>query len=235
MSENLEQELKRRPDISSADAEIIREVRPLTMTSVERIAALIDSVRYISNQKIDGDIVECGVWRGGSMVATALALIEEGDTERQLYLYDTFEGMPAPDDTKDHSFDGVSASDQLAMDAKGNGVWCEASLKDVKHNVLKTGYPKDKIHFVKGRIEETVPKIVPNDIALLRLDTDWYASTIHELRHLYPLITRLGVLIVDDYGHWKGSREACDEYFGELARPPLFVRIDYTGRIAQIC
>ena len=228
------EELYKRPDIDAADAAIIRKASPFTMTSLERITALIDSVRYICRQRLAGDIVECGVWRGGSMVATALTLIEEGETHRHLYLYDTYEGMPSPNDIRDRSFDDVLAREQLRAESKGEGIWCEASMSDVRENLYSTGYPEDNIHFVKGKVEQTIPAVMPKQISLLRLDTDWYESTRHELQHLYPLIERNGVLIIDDYGHWKGAREACDEYFSGLANPPLLMRIDYTGRIAQV-
>jgi hypothetical protein len=102
----------------------------------------------------------------------------------------------------------------------------------VKNVLYGTGYPVHKIHFVQGRVEETIPACAPDPISLLRLDTDWYASTKHELVHLFPRLSHGGVIIIDDYGHWKGSREACDEYFRSNGIPILLNRIDYTGRIA---
>lgn len=95
-----------------------------------------------------------------------------------------------------------------------------------------TGYPPERIHLVPGRVEDTVPAQAPERIALLRLDTDWYASTKHELDHLYPRLSDGGVLIVDDYGHFEGARRAVDDYLAEQAEPLLLNRIDYTGRIA---
>jgi len=168
------------------------------------------------------------------MMAAALTLIEEGDTSRDIYLYDTYEGMSLPNDTVDVSFDNNLASRQLAAEIKGHGIWCEASLKDVESNILSTTYPAKQIHFVQGKVENTIPAVLPIKIALLRLDTDWHESTKHELEYLYPLITPGGLLIIDDYGHWKGARTACDEFFSKLDPPPFLHRIDYTGRIAQI-
>lgn len=234
LTEQIRRELSTRPDIDSIDSDIILRSCPLTMTSLERLIALIDSVRYLSRQKISGDIVECGVWRGGSIIAAALTLIDMGDTDRHLYLYDTFEGMPEPDEEKDISFDGHTAVELLESEPKGEGIWCEASMEEVRFNILSTGYPADKVHLVKGKVEQTIPKIMPAEIALLRLDTDWYESTLHELNCLYPAIVDKGILIVDDYGHWKGARAACDEFFENLSNPPVLVRIDYSGRIAQV-
>jgi hypothetical protein len=210
-------------------AEILARVAPFTMTSPERIAALVDAARYVAAADVPGAIVECGVWRGGSMMAAALALLEAGDL-RDLYLFDTFAGMTAPT-ADDVDNDGIAAAgfyaDSMADD---HNTWCYASLGDVRANLLSTGYPAEKCHFVKGDVLRTIPIGDMPDIAILRLDTDWYESTRHELAHLYPRLSRSGVLIIDDYGHWQGCRKAVDEYFS--ARPLFMFRIDYTGRMA---
>lgn len=223
-------ELTSAPDISEAERRTILAAKPFTMTSVERMAALIQAVTYVTKNGIAGDIVECGVWRGGSMMAVALTLLAHGDRSRSLYLFDTFEGMSAPTGD-DQSLDGVSAEVQLERDPRGTGVWCYASLEDVRANILSTGYPEEKIHLIKGKVEETIPQNIPSSLSLLRLDTDWYESTKHELRHLYPLLNTKGILIIDDYGHWQGARKAVDEYFAELGVQDYLHRIDYTGRI----
>ena len=106
------------------------------------------------------------------------------------------------------------------------------SEESVRATLLETGYPPERLHFVRGAVEETVPAAAPEQLALLRLDTDWYESTRHELVHLYPRLSDGGILIVDDYGHWEGCRRAVDEYFASDADPILLNRIDYTGRIA---
>ncbi|MDR1646903.1 MAG: TylF/MycF family methyltransferase [Zoogloeaceae bacterium] len=215
-------------DLSTEQLDIIRFARPFTMTSVERMAALINAVAHISQNGIEGDIVECGVWRGGSMMIVARTLLACGDRSRSLYLFDTFEGMSLPTET-DRSFDGISALSQLQQTPSGTGIWCHASLEDVRENLFSTGYPPEKIHFIKGKVEDTIPQAIPPRLALLRLDTDWYESTKHELEHLYPLLNSKGVLIIDDYGHWQGARKAVDEYFS--GRECYLHRIDYTGRI----
>jgi O-methyltransferase len=218
------------PDLSSEEKEIIRKVQPFTMTSVERLAALIDAIRHLSLNKVGGAIVECGVWRGGSAMAAALALTSMGVSDRDIFLYDTFEGMPPPT-PDDVTFDGVPAAQQLANFQPGTGIWCYASIEDVKRNLQSTGYPPSKLHFVQGKVEDTIPGTLPGAIALLRLDTDWYESTKHELTHLFPLLNPKGVLIVDDYGHWAGARKAVDEYFASRREDFYIHRIDYTGRL----
>lgn len=217
-------------DLDVADRQIVERVSPFTMTSLERCASLLGAIDHIHRHRIAGDIVECGVWRGGSMMACALSLLRRGDVQRQLYLYDTYEGMSAPTDA-DKSFDGEAAKDQLGRNPRSHGIWCEASIEDVRANLESTGYPRERVHFVKGKVEDTIPARIPDEIALLRLDTDWYTSTLHELHHLYPRLAKHGILIIDDYGHWQGARQAVDEYFKD-AGPDLYLhRIDYTGRI----
>ena len=202
------------------------KVREFTATSVDRLVGLIDAVQYVSVNGIEGDIVECGVWRGGSIMAAMSALLELGDVSRHFHLFDTFEGMTEPSE-RDVMYDGQSAKALMGRDK-----WCVAGVEDVRANVLSTGYPKELVHFIQGKVEETIPENAPSKIALLRLDTDWYASTAHELVHLYPRLSDHGVLIVDDYGHWEGARQAVDEYFAKQKIRPLFSRMDYSARMA---
>jgi O-methyltransferase len=217
------------PDFRDDETKIIREVQPWTLTSAERIYALIQAVRYVSANSICGAFVECGVWKGGSMAAIAKTLLQVKDVKRDLYLFDTYEGMPEPT-REDRDYAGKQATEVLHRDP---GYRCaNAPLEGVKKLLFETGYPKERIHFVQGKVEETIPGAAPDSICLLRLDTDWYGSTKHELVHLFPRVSRSGVIIIDDYGHWKGSQQACDEYFAENRIPILLNRIDYTGRIA---
>ena len=217
------------PDFAPEEIEIVREVRAWTMTSPERIFALIQAARYVSVNGIKGDIVECGVWKGGSMAAIARTLLRLEDTTRHLYLFDTFAGMPEPT-VNDVEYSGKHASEVMREEV---GTRCDDAPLEVVQKVLyATGYPPERIHFVRGRVEQTIPASIPDSISLLRLDTDWYESTRHELIHLFPRLSKAGVIIVDDYGHWKGCRQACDEYFADHRVPILLNRIDYTGRIA---
>ncbi len=219
-------------DFGPEERSIIETVAPYTMTTPERIVALIRAVDYWAWAGIEGDIVECGVWRGGSMMADALALLRFRHPLRRLHLFDTFEGMP-PLAEDDRDFRGVSAAEQLAhADPRQSLIWAVASLDEVRHNLARTGYPAESIRYVPGRVEATLPAEAPEKIALLRLDTDWQASTRHELEHLFPRLQRGGVLLIDDYGHWRGARQAVDDYFRSNNIPILLCRIDCTGRIA---
>jgi hypothetical protein len=217
--------------VSANDQLILRRIADYTMTSIERQIALIRSVRHLVRSGIPGCFVECGVWRGGSIMAAALTLAQEGDTDRDLYLFDTFEGMSPPTDA-DKMADGTLARTHLQRQKKGTGTWAYAGIDDVRANMVSTNYPPDRVHFVQGPVEQTIPvRSPPAPIALLRLDTDWYESTRHEMIHLFPLLREGGVLIVDDYGHWRGARKAIDEYLAEHARREHLQRIDYTGRL----
>lgn len=205
-----------------------------TMTSWERLYSLHSAVKYLMRAEVPGDFVECGVWRGGSMMMVALTLMSLGRTDRQLFLFDTFEGLPKPDAGLDVDIWGNRGIDGWRPHRKTDqsSDWAYASLEEVRANLESTGYPMDKVHFIKGMVEETLPANAPATISMLRLDTDWYSSTRHELDHLYPRLSRNGVLILDDYGHFKGARKAADEYLDALAAPPLLTRVDYAGRIA---
>jgi len=220
-----------RSDFDEATQHLCQFVRPFTMTSPEKIFALRQAVMHVIQHGVEGDMVECGVWKGGSMMAIARTLLESGATERNLYLFDTFEGMPAPGD-EDVSFDGKPAHQLLSeSDKESNWVWAYSAVEEVKRNVLSTRYPAERISFIKGKVEETIPSKAPAKIALLRLDTDWYESTYHELVHLFPRLSSGGILIIDDYGHWKGARKAVDEYFSQQKLDLLLHRIDYSGRM----
>lgn len=209
---------------------IIRAVKPFTMTSPERLNAFILATRHVVRHNIPGDIVECGVWRGGSMQACAKTLLSLGETDRDLHLFDTFEGMPPPT-AEDLRRDGKSAEDLLAAQGKDRPIWAIASLEDVQAGFEQVPYPGERVHYVQGMVEDTVPQQAPERISILRLDTDWYASTKHELEYLYPRLVSGGVLLIDDYGYWQGSRQAVDEFLEKTGERLLMLRMD-EGRIA---
>jgi hypothetical protein len=204
---------------------LFARVQPYTQTSLERVTTLADAVEYVIAAGVAGDFVECGVWRGGSSMAVALTLLDHGLSDRRLWLYDTFGRMPAPG-TRDRDYAGREVAGHEATMLGEAGL----SLADVQAAMGTTGYPEDRIRYVPGQVEETIPASAPAEIALLRLDTDWYESTRHELEHLYPRLVSGGVLVIDDYGHYAGARQAVDEYFA--GRPILLTRVDYTGRVA---
>lgn len=212
---------------------IMESVRQFSMTSIERMYAVYKSIEYLEKAAIPGAIVECGVWRGGSMMVALATLKALGQTDREIYLFDTFEGLPEPDADVDVDLFGNRAIDGWIPQSRGKKMsnWAYASLEDVKANIESVGYPMERVHFVKGMVEDTVPGTCPGSIALLRLDTDFYSSTVHEMKHLYPNLEKGGVLIIDDYGHFLGVRRAVDEHFEATGEAVLLQRIDYSGRL----
>jgi O-methyltransferase len=222
---------------SAADRAIIERATPFTMTGDPRLQSLIDAVRYCVARGIPGGFAECGVWRGGSVLAMILTLQDEGAEPRDIHLYDTFEGMTAPTEHDTSPLDPPASETWERAQAGGERAWNELfdaetfNEETVRAMLESTGYPSERLHLVRGPVEETLPSSDPGGLALLRLDTDWYESTKAELEHLYPRLADGGVLIVDDYGHWEGAKRAVDEYFAS-APPLLLSRIDYTGRIA---
>jgi len=221
-------------DLHPFTKEIFKAVKPYTMTCIERVDALINAVQYIVENNIEGAMVECGVWRGGSIMTMALTLKKLGIENKEIYLYDTFSGMTEPAEV-DVAVDGETAKQIFSQKkiSQDQSDWCFSSLEEVKDNIFSTGYPKELFHFVKGKVENTIPQAIPDKISLLRLDTDWYESTKHEMEHLFPILEKKGVLIIDDYGYWKGSRKAIDDYIEKKKICIFFNKTDNFGaRIA---
>jgi hypothetical protein len=222
---------RRFADVDPRVLDIYSRVKTFTMTSPERVIALCEAVRYVERGGVRGAIVECGVWRGGSSMAVALMLAALGKSDRDLVLFDTFEGMSAPTDEDRRASDAAAAARLLEGSSRDGKIWCYSPLDEVRANLASTGYPMARVSFVQGKVEETAPGQAPAEIALLRLDTDWYASTRHELEHLFPRLSPGGVLIIDDYGAWEGARKAVDEFVEGSGVAILLNRIDETGRI----
>lgn len=189
---------------------------PYTMTSLEKMERLYESIVYINENNIEGAYVECGVYKGGSIMNMALTQLNFAKMVH-IYLYDTFTGMTHPGEF-DINYRGVPASKILKRPSK-KGI---CSLEQVKKNVSLTSYPQEFLHYCPGDVAITLKANVPEKIALLRLDTDWYVSTKIELEVLYPRLTKGGVLILDDYGYWRGARKATDDYFSSIGITPKF-------------
>lgn len=197
-------------------------VHPYSMTSYERIGELYNSLEHIRLNNIDGDLIECGVWKGGNILGIASYLNFYKMYSRKIWAYDTFQGMTSPEDV-DIDLNNNQASQIL------QNVLCFSPLKEVQDNVFLSNFPKENIKFIIGDVCNTLLKTdnIPHKISLLRLDTDWYKSTKTELEILYPLLVNKGILIVDDYGHWNGAKKAVDEYFQN--QDIKIDKIDYTG------
>ena len=212
------------PDLDASASAIVEAVRPFTLTPPDRVAALCGAVDYVVDQDVPGAFVECGLWKGGSLMAIAMRLRDRGVCDRDVVGFDTFSGMTDPTE-EDVDFRGI----QQVPEDKGSQLPKGMSLPEVTANLQGTGYPVEHIHLVEGDVADTLPAQAPADVALLRLDTDFYDSTRHELEHLYPRLVEGGVLLVDDYGHYRGSKKATDEY---LRGERIFLqRLDFSARM----
>lgn len=214
---------------------IWEKVQPYTMTSRERAFALWSAVNTVVDNRIPGAFVECGVWKGGSSMLIALTLQSRGIVDRELFLFDTFDGMTAPGpadlDLEDQPAAALMAGSR--GDEVAELVRAAAPLEGVRAAMESTGYDMRLVRFIKGDVRQTLIRTQTLGVALLRLDTDFYDSTMAELLALYPRLAQGGVLIVDDYGHWQGAQKAVDEYFADPKTPfarPMLWAIDYTGR-----
>jgi len=216
-------------NVSDFDAEFLgiwEKASPYTMISPERGWALAEAVRYVCRRKIPGDIVECGVWRGGAcLLASHILAIEASQESRRIWLFDTFEGMVSPTEE-----DRIAFSGQALRERNPEG-WWSANLTEVKQVLKLSPLDIQRFELIPGRVEHTLLVKIPEEISILRLDTDWYASTSLELEILYPKLSSGGILIIDDYGHFTGARKAVDEYFAKRKTPVLLHRSDYSGRV----
>lgn len=220
-------------EFTEQDEEIYNYVMSnnLTMVPHEGLINTILSANYVVKNEIVGDFVECGVWRGGNALA-ALMVFEALGSGKSVWLYDTFEGMTEPDEEDFQLQSEESAKAQFEKSQRdGHNAWCYASLEDVQNNLKEAGVNLSSAKLIQGDIVETLKdeKNVPDTISALRLDTDWYASTKAEMEVLYPRLTTQGVLIVDDYGYWNGSRKAIDEFFETTDYQRPFLQVVYVN------
>jgi len=202
------------PELAAEDHDLLTAAKGMSMTSPIAQWELIQAIRHIENRAIPGDLVECGVWRGGNLVIAGL-LRDRLGFDRQIWAYDTFAGMTAPTAADFKPAEELDVEKKFARLDQGNrNDWCYASVEDVRQNFASRVGNRD-LRTIKGPVEETLrqPGNLPDQIAILRLDTDFYESTKAELEILYPRLSPGGVLIVDDYGEWAGARKAVDEYF----------------------
>lgn len=192
-----------------------------SLLSVERLYALHRAAHRLARARIGGAIVECGIYKGGSLALVLATLVELEATEREVFVYDTFQGFP----------EGIEDRDYRGRVLTREAWVTEPFLAVAQANLARTGYPAQRIRLIEGRVEATIPAQAPPEIAQLHLDTDYYGSTLHELEHLYPRLASGGLLFIDDYGHFEGCRRAVDEYFGRIPDAPYLHRTDYTGRV----
>jgi O-methyltransferase len=197
--------------MQSIDA-LIASTKERSLLDAGRLSMLYKLARETLGAAIEGDVVECGVRGGGSAAVLGSAIQEESG--RTLWLYDTFQGMPAPGKN-----DPPSAWEYVTSHPPSDSV-VQAFLKEF--------LPEERLVLKPGLFEETFRQERPSHIALLHIDADWYESVLLCLRTLEPLVSPGGVIILDDFGHWEGTREAFYDFCAETGAKPLLERFGYT-------
>ena len=205
----------RREEFTDDEWYMLGVCKPYTMTSGERLLHTFRTVKELDEKNIKGTIVECGVYKGGQIISAWLA---NKNTKRQFWLYDTFEGMTTPteDDYRINGDGSKGFAHESTKAKRGYDQWCRAELHEVVDNI-NPFIPQEQVHYIVGDVCETLknPENIPGQIAFLRLDTDWYESTIAELIALYPKVVPGGIVVIDDYNSWQGSKKAFHEAFGD--------------------
>ena len=195
------------------ERELLKLVQPYTMVDPIRLATLHLLARQVCEKGITGDIVECGVCNGGSAAIMAAAVAK--CTNHRLWLYDTFEGIPQAQQQ-----DG-----ELAQKYTGHFV---GSVQNVKEALIKVGYPKNQVVLRKGLFLDTFKEELPDKVALLHLDGDWYDSVLSALETFYPLVCDGGFIVLDDFGYWEGARKAFYDFCRTTGIQPLLERVGHT-------
>jgi hypothetical protein len=193
-----------------------------------------NSVKYILENKIEGSFVECGVDSGNFQVLWIEELKKQNQI-RNIYLYDTFTGLTEPSefdytrpDAVYYNMDSNSVKktwESQIIDSKTNR-WCYTPLDKVKLRLKLLDYPSENLHYIVGDVMETLKMYVPEKIAILRLDTDWYESSKFELEMMYDSVVSRGLVIFDDYYHWDGQRRAVDDFFEKRNEKVNIIKLD---------
>jgi hypothetical protein len=215
-------------EASKIEEKLIQKCLQYSMTNTERMWSLIQSFHHVRQESLSGDFVECGVWKGGNIILLK-KLIHKFNFKKKIYGFDTFEGMVEPT-SYDVNYNDKSAKKMFDEHKEKKIGFAMCSLEEVRKNIIKNTNV-DNILLIKGKVENTlkIKKNLPKKISILRLDTDFYESTKIELEILFPKLVKGGVLIVDDYGFWKGSKKAVDEYFGNYRQ--FLHYIDHSCRL----
>jgi hypothetical protein len=213
------------PEITENEIKLINQIDAYSMTPHVRKWLLIKCIHYINKKKIKGDIVECGIWKGGNLFLAKKINDLYYRNNRKYYGYDTFAGMPKPGKYEDNNLKNDFASNKIKFQ------WLSISKKVVKNYASILFRDISDFRFIEGKVENTlmINKNIPKKISLLRLDTDYYKSTKIELDILYKKISSGGILIIDDYGDMQGAKKAVDNFFRN--KKSLLIRIDKSCRV----
>lgn len=195
---------------------LIFKVRGHTAVWIPRLVALYQLTNEIDRRQVPGDIVECGVYNGGSAALMASAS-RNSPKKRRIWLFDSFQGLPQP-------------TEQDGEKAQSCGWWCHGDLEMVVTIFHKLQIPDSRVNIIKGWFHDTFPSAEINSIALLHIDADWYDSVKLCLERFYDYVRPGGFIAIDDYGHWEGCRKAVDEFMEARKIDTSLTYVDYTGR-----
>lgn len=187
---------------------LLKKVRPYTLLTSAKLRSLKALAVRMNAESVPGDFVECGTYKGGSAAVLATGLT----AERHLWLYDSFQGMPEVTER-----DGEGAKEAVGL--------CRADQSDLLEIFSSLGIPDNQYTIRPGMFEETFRKPLPDTVALLHCDCDWYDSVILVLRTFYPLIPPGGCIVLDDFGWWEGTRVAFYDFCYEVGERPLLERV----------
>jgi len=194
---------------------LVYRVREYTAVFVPRLVALYKLSEEINRGPVPGDIVECGVYNGGSAAVMA-SLCEKSPISRNVWLFDSFEGLPKP-------------TDKDGAEAPGYEGWCHGDLSKVRKVLRKLRIPESRVHIVKGWFQDTFLKVEIPQIAILHIDADWYESVKLCLEKFYDSVQPGGYVVLEDYGDWEGCRIATDEFLKNRVLDVKLIQVDYTG------
>jgi hypothetical protein len=203
------------------------EISQYTMSGYRRFSNIYDLSEMVEKESISGAFVECGVWKGGC-AATMAYIARKYNSDRKIWLFDSFEGLPKPSEK-----DGIAAKSRMTMNVKEETRKCIASVKDIEEIFFKKlKIERKKVLIRKGWFQNVLPNVKDEigAIAILRIDADWYESTKSCFDNLYDNVVPGGYVVIDDYGHWEGCRKAVDEFLESRNISVELVEIDYTGR-----
>ena len=216
--------VKNEPHIDEEYKKILKKIKRVYKTNDfdETSFTAYQIVKNIINQKIEGNIIECGVLKG-EKISIFLETLNLLGVTREVYIIDTFEGMTKPS----------KIDYQVISKRKLNEGDSKVNEELVKKNILKTNYPRKKLHFIKidVRNEQDLRKCIKGKIALLRIDTDFYDSVYSILNSIYSKVNKNAYIIHDDFGHWKGHYEACRKFYKKNTIKPILIRTSRKERV----
>ena len=207
------------PEYTKEELKIIETAKLFTMTSYQKLNCLLRSIQHVNNKNLEGDFVECGVWKGGNLILFKNMMTKLNITNKSIYAFDTFEGMSKPTDIDvDIRFNKQKAYDVMKNSVKDyniHNIHSYYPIEKVRENLINNCNEIENIKLIKGDVLKTllISENIPDKISILRLDTDWYESTKIELEILFPKLVKDGILIIDDYGDYLGCKKAVDDYF----------------------